>query len=74
MANITLAIPNDLHGKMRKHSEIRWSELVRAILEKRIMQLELMERLASKSKLTQEDAEEIADKIKRGIARRHGIK
>ena len=29
MPNITLAIPEDLHTKMKEHSEIRWSEVVR---------------------------------------------
>ncbi len=34
MANITLSIPNDIRERMKKHPEIKWSEVVRrAILE-----------------------------------------
>ena len=34
MANITLSIPDELYRKMKKYSEIKWSEVVRkAILE-----------------------------------------
>jgi len=73
MANITLAIPDSLHERLKKHSEIRWSEVIRTMLEKRLEDFETMERIVSKSKLTQKDADEIARKIKRGIAKRHGL-
>ena len=35
--------------------------------------LELMDKITSKSKLTTKDVEEISNKIKRGIAKRHGL-
>jgi hypothetical protein len=64
MGNITLALPNDLHEKMRKHSEIRWSEVVRKSIQEKISLLEMMDELAKKNKMTSQDAKEIADKIK----------
>lgn len=73
MANITLSIPDELHKKLKKHKEIRWSEAIRAILEKRIEDLEFMDNIAKNSKLTMKDVEEIGTKIKRGIAKRHGL-
>jgi len=73
MANITLAIPNYLHKKLRDHSEIRWSEVVRKILEKRLKDLEAMDEIVSKSRLTEKDVVEIGEKIKEGIAKRHRI-
>ena len=36
MANITLAIPDELHAKMKLMKEIRWSEVSRAAIEARI--------------------------------------
>ena len=36
MANITLAIPEELHRKMKLMKEIRWSEVSRAAIEARI--------------------------------------
>ena len=65
MVNITLSVPEELHRKMKSFSEIRWSEIVRKAIEQRISDLEIIERIASKSKFTKRDAEEISEKIKR---------
>ena len=74
MPNVTLSIPEDLHTKMKKHSEIRWSEVVRKTISEKIDALELMDKIAKKSKLTQKDAEEIARKIDSEVARKLGFK
>lgn len=63
MTNLTLAIPEKLHEKMRKHSEIRWSEVVRRTISDKIEDLELMDKLTSKSRFTQKDVDELAHKI-----------
>lgn len=68
MANITLSIPDELQKRMKKLSEIRWSEIARRAIEQRIDDLEEMNRIASKSKLTQEDVDELSKKIKRSAA------
>ena len=73
MANITLAIPDNLHKKLRKHNEIRWSEVIRKVLQKNLEQLEIMDEIAKKSRFTEKDVEEIGGKIKKGIAQRHGL-
>jgi hypothetical protein len=73
MTNMTLAIPEDLYGIMQKHKEIKWSEVARAAIWDKARKLELMEKIAAKSKLTEEDAEEIGRKIKHGMAKRHGL-
>ena len=73
MPNITLSIPEDMHKEMKKHREIRWSEIARDALERKIRRLndlEWMDKVLSKSKLTEKDAEEIGNKIKKGIAKR----
>ncbi len=70
MPNITLSIPEDLHAKMKKHAEIRWSELVRRTISEKVETLEVMDKILSKSKLTKEDAEEIGHKIKAEIRKR----
>ena len=73
MTNMTLSIPSELHKKMKKFREIRWSEIARRAIEERVEDLEAMNRIASKSKLTKKDVEEISKKIKKGIAKRHGL-
>jgi len=74
MANITLTIPNILHEKIRRHSEIRWSEVIRQLLQKKIEQLELMNQIINKSKLTQKDVDEISEKIDSNVAKRFYLK
>lgn len=73
MTNMTLAIPEDLHEIIKKHKEIKWSEVARQALWDQARKVELMDKLLAKSRLTEKDAEEIGHKIKHGIAKRHGL-
>ena len=74
MPNITLAIPEDLHTRMREHSEIRWSEVVRKSISQKIEDLDVMDKLTMKSKLTQKDVDAIASKIDGAVARKLRIR
>ena len=74
MANITLTIPDILHKKIKGHAEIRWSEVIRQLLQKKIEQLELMNQIIRKSKLTNKDIDEISEKIDRNVAKKFGLK
>lgn len=67
MANLTLAIPDDLHDRMRKRSEIRWSELIRKTISQKIDALDMLDKIANKSKLTKRDIDEIAHKINKEV-------
>lgn len=73
MPNVTLAIPEEVHEKMKQHSEMRWSEFMRKALVEKIKLLEIVESIAQKSKLTEEDVKALAKKIDRAVARKHGI-
>jgi len=68
MTNMTLSIPKELHEKMRNFNEIKWSEVARKAIEQRVNDLEVIEKITSKSKLTKKDAEEISQKINRAAA------
>lgn len=74
MTNMTLSIPEELMKIMRKHTQIKWSEVARLAIWEEAQKLELMDKLLSNSKMTEKDAEEIGRKIKRGIAKAHGLK
>lgn len=73
MTNMTLSIPSELHKKMKKFKEMRWSEVARQAIEKRVDDLETIERITSKSRLTKKDIEIIGAKIKEGIAKKHDL-
>ena len=64
MTNITLAIPDNLHKRMKHHSEIRWSEVVRKSISRKVNLLDAMNKIANKSKLTKKDVDDISKKIK----------
>ena len=73
MTNMTLAIPEELHRIMKKHKEIKWTEIARQAMWEQARKLEIMDNLLSKSELTKKDAIEIGRKIKHEIAKRHGL-
>ena len=70
---MTLAIPGDLHEIMRKHKDVKWSEVARHAIWEKAKKLELMDKLLSKSKLTDKDALDIGRKVNKGIAQKHRL-
>jgi len=44
MVNVTVSVPEELYDKMKKYSEVKWSEVVRKALAEYIGRLEVMER------------------------------
>jgi hypothetical protein len=64
MANMTLSIPDTVHAEMKHFSEVRWSEVARKAIIEKLESLQLAEKLAMKSRLTQKDVEEFNKKVK----------
>ena len=63
MTNITLSIEDEIYKKMRKYSEVRWSDFVRKIIKKRIEELESLDKSVNKeSILTMLASEEVLKK------------
>ena len=71
MANLTLAIPEDLRAKMAKFPEINWSEVARRAIFEKMEVLEWMNYLLADSKLTEYDAIRIGRQIKKRVWRKH---
>ena len=71
MVNITLSVPPDLKVEMDRFGWVNWSDFVRTSIKARLRQLELMDLLAAKSRLTDADVEELGRKVKKGIARHY---
>lgn len=70
MPNITLSIPEELHNIVKKHSEIKWSEIARRAIWTQARKLQLMDKLVSESKFTEKDVDELDHKIKAGLLKR----
>lgn len=43
MTNITLSVEDSVYRRMKKYSEIRWSEFVRRVIKKRLNDLDNLE-------------------------------
>jgi hypothetical protein len=71
---MTLSIPEKLHRIMKKHSEIKWSEVARQAMWEKAKDLELLDKITSKSTLNMEDVMELDKIIKRGMFKRHTAK
>jgi len=66
MASITFAVDKELKAKIAKLVWIVWSELVRQELlkqEKTREAFEKFKKIVAKSKFTEKDAKELADKV-----------
>ncbi len=44
MTNITLSIEDSVYERMRKHSEVKWSEFVRKVIKRRLEELDILEK------------------------------
>ncbi len=73
MPNMTLSVDQELYDTMKSYPEIKWSAIARKAMKEYAHRLKILDRTASKSKLTEEDVEEIDKILKRAVAERHGI-
>jgi len=70
MGNITLSIPDTVHKQMKHFSEIKWSEIARKAIIEKLELLQMAEKLAQKSKLTEDDVKKFNKKIKASASKR----
>jgi hypothetical protein len=68
MGTLSVSVPDTLREKMAQLDDINWSAVARKAFEEKVEQIEFITKLASKSKLTQKDADEVSRKINMGMA------
>ena len=71
MVNVTFAVPVELHEIMRRHPEIKWSEIARKAMWEYARKLEVMERVAGESRLSEKDVLELDKRVKAGLRGRY---
>jgi ribosomal protein S25 len=57
MPNMTLSVSQDMYDRMKKSSEIRWSEVARKAFAEQIAKIELLEDLEKVKKARKEIAD-----------------
>lgn len=70
MTNLTFAVSADVRREMKRHANIKWSEVVRRAIEAELARLHLLDRLLESSELKEEDAVKLGREIRRKAAER----
>lgn len=71
MVNMTLAVPKELHDIVKRHPEIKWSEVARQAMWEYARRLELLDRVTRKSRLTEREVMAADREVKRRLAERY---
>lgn len=71
MANVTLAVPEELRRITKGHPEIKWSEVARQAMWQYAKRLELVDGTAKRSRLTERDVLDIGKAVKNDLAGRY---
>ncbi len=58
--NLTVTVEDDLWTEMRKHEEIRWGAVMKEAAKEKLKALLVLERLSSKSRLTEKDIKKMS--------------
>lgn len=72
VANAILSVPltEELKRGIDKHREIKWVEVARSAIEKKLVVLDKVDEILAESTPSEEDAERIGHKIKAKIRKR----
>ena len=70
MVSITLAVPEEMKSEMDKHPEMNWSEIARQAIREKLVILNKMNKLLSRSRMTEEDALELGKKVNKAVAKK----
>jgi predicted CopG family antitoxin len=71
--NVTISLPEELYRKMKEHDEVSWSAVIRNLIERKLKDMELLDKLTSRSRLSEEDVSLLAEKFDKGVARKLGL-
>jgi predicted CopG family antitoxin len=77
MPNITISVSDELYKTIKRHKQIRWSEVARRAMvdyAQRLAMLDKLDKLTEHSELTEEDAIRIGRKINKSITKKLGMK
>ncbi|MDP2717957.1 MAG: hypothetical protein Q8P02_04400 [Candidatus Micrarchaeota archaeon] len=70
LANVTLFVPDDLKKRMDAHAHLRWSRVIRNLIERSLDDFERAKSLAQKNRLSESDARMLASKVDAALGKR----
>ena len=72
MVNVTLSIQDSLRKRMKKHPEMRWSNVFSGIVEQQLDAFERAEAAAKRLDLSWDDVKGIVEKIEADTRKHYG--
>jgi len=70
MATLSVSVPEKLKKRMGSLDEVNWSAVARKAFEKKIKEIEFLEYIGKKSKLTEKSAKKLGQSINKAIAKK----
>lgn len=71
MGEFVVKIPEELERTIKEFPEVDWGKLARNAIREKAVKLSLLKSIASKSKLTEEDALELGREVNKGLHERY---
>ena len=70
MGTISVSVEDEMKARIGELDEINWSAVARRAFEEKLREVEILKRIANKSKLTEKDVRELSKKINASMARK----
>jgi len=71
MKSIAVKVPTDIENVIKKHSEVNWKEVAKRAISSLAIKLNMLDKIASKSKLIEKDIDILDHAIKSTILKRY---
>ena len=68
--NLTVTVEDDLWNEMKKHSEIRWSAVMKEAAKEKLQALAVLKKLVAKTSMSEKEIEKIALKLGKRVTDR----
>ncbi len=73
MDKMTFTVPARIKKRARSRNDVNWSAVVAKAIEQKLASLEIADRVAAKSQLTEADVDEMAEVVDRAMAKHFGL-
>ncbi|MBI4393271.1 MAG: hypothetical protein HY556_05670 [Euryarchaeota archaeon] len=70
MPNMTLSVDEETAKEVRRHPEVRWSEVARQAFRRKLRELHALDTAFANSELDREDVERLARKANLGLLKK----
>lgn len=71
MPNVTIAVPEEMHREMKRHSTVKWPEVMRQAIARELELLHVFDKVFAESTMTEDDAIELGREVRAAMAKRN---